>query len=246
MIPNRIIRALRRVTGTNRQKLTDIHPRKVSYAQCGEDIIVKLVLDALRIEKPTYLDLGAFDPVALSNTYLFYTLGCSGVCVEPDPVCFDRLKRKRSRDTCLNVGVGVEANSEADFYVMSEATLNTFSEEEATRIDTTTSYKIVRKTKVPLITVSQIIEQHFAAAPNFVSMDIEGLDLAILKSFDFERWRPQTFCVETAQFSEHSSQAVKLDEIITFMEQQNYFVYADTFLNTIFVDKAAWKDDKTG
>ena len=42
---------------------------KKSYSQCGEDIIVGLVLDGLGIAKPTYLDIGTHDPVVLNNTY---------------------------------------------------------------------------------------------------------------------------------------------------------------------------------
>ena len=41
-----------------------------SYAEMGEDLILASIFEQLRIEHPTYLDVGAWDPIELSNTYL--------------------------------------------------------------------------------------------------------------------------------------------------------------------------------
>jgi FkbM family methyltransferase len=152
---------------------------KISYSQYGEDLIIKSIFDALKIKKPSYLDIGASDPVSLSNTYLFYTLGCKGVLVEPDPALFFRLKIKRRRDTCLNIGIGT-SNSKADFYIMSSKVLNTFSKEEAIRYQEYGTYKIEKTIKVQIKTVNDVIEENFDKYPNFVSLDVEGLELAIL------------------------------------------------------------------
>lgn len=222
------------------KRLLPTRDYKRSYAQCGEDLIVSSAFSILGISNPSYLDLGAHHPTYLSNTYYFYRQRRYGVCVEPDPVCFKSFQKKRKRDVCLNVGAGIEANAEADFFLMSAATLNTFSQEEAERIDKETSYKIIQQIKVPLVPINQIIEQHFRSAPNFVSLDIEGLDLELLHSFDFDRWRPEVFCIETVVFSESRSGSVKTTDIIQFMKKQGYFVFADTYINTIFVDQVRW------
>ena len=214
--------------------------RKISYAQCGEDIIVSGLFQTFGIQKPSYLDLGAHHPTYFSNTYYFYLRRSFGVCVEPDPVSFQRIRRKRGRDICLNVGVGTTSQDKAEFFLMSESTLNTFSESDARRIDADTSYKIVGTAQIPLVSVNEIIEQNFSGKPNFVSLDIEGLDLEILTTFDFGRWRPEIFCIETVVFSDKRSEAVKIPEIARLMEQHGYFAYADTYINTIFVDEAVW------
>ena len=216
--------------------------RKISYSQSGEDLIVTGLFNMLGIQKPSYLDLGAYHPTYLSNTYVFYQRRCRGVCVEPNPVYHKGFQKKRKRDVCLNVGVGALTQAQADFFLMSEATLNTFSEKEAMRIDAETPYKIVRKILIPVISINEIIAQNFQAAPNFVSLDVEGLDLEILTAFDFKRWRPAVFCIETALFSDKREDAAKIPQIADFMEQQGYFAYADTYLNTIFVDKIVWSE----
>lgn len=214
---------------------------KISYSQCGEDLIVDFILDAgLGIKNPSYLDLGAYDPVCLSNTYLFYRRGGSGVCVEPDPFLFAAISRKRSRDICLNIGVGLAGQSTANFYVMSSRTLNTFSKKEAERYRSYGNNKIEQVIPIPLLGVNDIIEQNFKACPNFVSIDVEGLDVDVLKSFDFSKYRPEVFCVETITYTEDNSER-KVYEIMELMDSRGYFVYADTFINTIFVEKEAWK-----
>ena len=104
-----------------------------SYSQQGEDLIVESICGFLKILKPTYLDVGAADPVGDNNTYLFYCKGCRGVLVEPNPALCRRLKEVRPKDTLLNIGIGTTDQTAADYYVMSGPWLNTFSKEQAER-----------------------------------------------------------------------------------------------------------------
>lgn len=215
--------------------------RKTSYAQSGEDIIVDYVLSWMKIEKPTYLDVGAHHPKWLSNTYLFYKRGCRGVCVEPDPDLYKKIKRSRNGDVCLNVGVGLQGNTKADLYVMSPRTLNTFSRDEVDRYSIYyDGCKVDKIISVDLLSMNDILSKHFSEVPNFLSIDVEGLDDSITKSIDFERFRPQVICIETVSYSMDKS-LEKSSSIATHMEGNDYFVYADTFINTIFVDARAWR-----
>ena len=67
-------------------------------------------------------------------------------------------------------------------------------------------------------------------------MDVEGLDLEILRGIDFLKYRPVAVCVETVNFT-FDHKKMKNKDIINFMESQGYFVYADTGINSIFADK---------
>jgi FkbM family methyltransferase len=221
-----------------------VHARK-SYAQCGEDLLLRSLLNSLEIEKPYYLDIGAHHPRYLSNTYLFYRSGAHGICIEPDPNLFKVIKNSRGRDLCLNVGIGFNSNSQADFYVMTVPTLNTFSKEEAENYHANSPYKIKHVIKLPLITVNSVLEQHAKRVPDLVSLDVEGLDLNILKSFDFNRFRPKLFCVETIHF-DNKYKEVKNEDIISLMKENDYIVVADTWLNTIFADRKTWEGRKMG
>ncbi len=105
-------------------------------------------------------------------------------------------------------------------------------------------HRITKTIRLKLNTVNDIVAQHFAdspsKAPNLVSLDVEGLDYAILQSFDFAAYRPEVFCLETLTFAEDKSER-KLTEIIELMHGCGYMAYADTYINTIFVDATAWQ-----
>lgn len=214
-------------------------PCKVSYAQCGEDLILDHLFTWLKIDRPCYLDIGAHHPLLLSNTYFFYSKGCRGVCVEPDPALFHEITRRRPGDTCLNVGVGLAPQDKAPFYVMSASYLNTFSKAEALRCQGYGTVQIEKVIEVPMLSVNRIIADNFAQCPNLVSIDVEGVDLEIVRSFDFDISRPEVFCVETITYTQDHTEE-KVNEIIAHMAEKDYFVYADTYINTIFVDKYAW------
>jgi FkbM family methyltransferase len=213
-----------------------------SYSQCGEDLVIEQLFMALGIERIQYLDIGAHHPSYLSNTFYFYLKGNSGVCVEPDPVLYKHFPKFRPRDIHLNCGVGIDEGF-AEFFVLSTPTLNTFSEKEASEYVASGKYLITKKLNIKIQKINTIIESNFTAYPNFVSLDIEGWDLVVLNSLDFEKYRPQVFCIETLSYTEDRSER-KLDEIIDFMHSRDYLTYADTYINTIFVDRSAWESRK--
>jgi FkbM family methyltransferase len=238
------------LTGAVKKILTRTFFRHIrrSYSQSGEDIIICDLFSRLGIRHPTYLDIGANEPVALSNTYRLYTRGSTGVCVEPNPVLYEKLTEKRKRDIIIHAGVAYNESREADFYVFphSRHGLNTFSKEEASFWEETGTAEIGRSKvekiiRMKLVDINELMEQHFSPGPDFVSVDVEGLDLAILKTIDFNRFKPHAFCIETLKF-EKDNKEVKNQEIISFLVERGYFIYADTYINTIFCNSLSYKN----
>lgn len=209
-----------------------------SYAQQGEDLIVQNLLDVIGIEKPTYLDVGAYDPILHSNTYLMYLRGGHGVLVEPNPAKLERLQSVRPRDQTLNVGVGLASQPyTADYYVIggpSKGLFNTFSKKDADLLQANSHgvHFIEKVMALPLENINTLMQRYLGAAPSFLSIDTEGMDLDILKSMDFARYRPDVLCVETLELGGNQ---VNMD-IVRFLESKRYSVRGATFVNTIFLD----------
>ncbi len=215
--------------------------RKASYSQSGEDLIVKFVFDSLGIKKPSYLDIGAHQPYYISNTALLYQNGSRGVNIEPDPNLFTGINRARRKDMNLNCGVG-EREGVMDFYVINASTLNTFSKEEVESYSEQGDYKVVKTIPVLVKTVDSILNEYLDGKfPDFLSLDVEGMDEAIIKSIDYDGSCPTVICVETISFS-NSGNGVKNNSMVAFLESKGYMVYADTYINTIFVREDKWKD----
>lgn len=209
---------------------------ELSYSQAGEDRILKHLFDSNRKTKISYLDIGTNHPLMNNNTFLFYKNGGRGVCVEPNPELAQLIRKLRPNDVCLNVGIGVNDNEVADFYSMSSHTLSTFSKDDAERLNAEGQYKITQVLKLPLKNINTIIKENFKETPDLVSIDVEGWNVEIINSFNFNLFRPYCFCVETINFGENTKEE-KLEAIFKVFEENEYYVYGETHLNTIFLDK---------
>lgn len=211
-----------------------------SYSQSGEDMIVRFVLNGLGISKPTYIDIGAYHPYYLNNTAYFYSSGCSGINIEPNPNLFKAFKKNRRRDINLNIGVS-DVEGDLDFFVMSADTLSTFSSDEADKFVAEHNMQIVEKIKVRVRPVSDILSEYLPGRfPDFLTIDAEGIEEKILSSIDFDIWKPLVICCETISYSTTGA-GIKNTFVMEYLLSKGYMVYADTYINTIFVLESAWK-----
>jgi FkbM family methyltransferase len=202
---------------------------RLSFSQQGEDIVLyHLLRDAMRIEKPTYLDIGAADPIESSNTYLLHWTGGHGVLVEPNPAYHERLRMHRPHDTVVGVGVGVTDASEADYYVIrGNPTLNTFSKEDVAVLRERAKQEVVEKVlKIPLVGVNKLIAKYLGAAPDLLSIDVEGWDFAILRTLDFARYRPAVIIAES----------LPAGPIPKLLASKGYELRGASMYNAIFAD----------
>ena len=209
---------------------------QTSYSQAGEDAILKFLFNDFGKRKISFLDIGTNYPTLGNNTFLFYSKGSRGVCVEADASLISLIKESRPHDKVISVGVSVSGETEADFYVFDVDGLNTFSKEEADYRSGFGNCKVIDVIKVPLININDLIKDNFQSYPDLLSIDIEGLDLEVLKSLNYNLYPIPVICVETCQYSENHIRP-KNHTIRQFMESVGYEVYADTYINTIFVNK---------
>jgi FkbM family methyltransferase len=211
---------------------------KKSYSQCGEDILVQYIFNLRGIPKPSYIDIGAFDPLVLSNTAILYKKGSKGINVEANPKLIDQFHRFRPNDINLNLGIGSEEGT-LEFYIMKEKAHSTFSKVEAENL-ISNGHEIEEITKVKVSTLSKILEEYCGNKfPDFLSIDVEGLDLDILKSIDFEITAPKVICVEAADYSPIGAGERRV-ELLDFLVSKGYYEYANTNLNAIMVKRDFW------
>lgn len=207
-----------------------------TYSQAGEDAVLNFLFTDKKMDFVSYLDIGTNTPDHLNNTYLLYKNGNKGVCVEADITLIPAIEHLRPNDTVINAGVAVSDAAEADFYIFDIKGLNTFDKDEAEKRQASGTFKVVNVVRVSLVSINSIIENNFKSYPDFLSIDIEGLDLDVLKSLDFDRFPIPVICVETCMFSENHIRP-KDHSIVEFVLSKGYEVYADTYINTIFVNK---------
>jgi FkbM family methyltransferase len=220
------------------QHRPSIFYQKRSYSQSGEDLVISFLLNLLHGSRSKkYLDLGAHHPYSLSNTALLYEAGGCGILVEPDPNLAKKLADKRPRDTVLECGVHFSGEVNAEFFVIDPPTLNTFSRKEMERY-VAMGHKLKDIINVELMNVNSILKM--AEELDLLSIDIEGLDKDILEQIDWQKYRPTCVCIETISY-EKFAEPKKIHAIRDIMIANDYILYADTFINSIFVDRYKWK-----
>jgi FkbM family methyltransferase len=175
--------------------LKDVRALRVSYAQNWEDVRLARVFPG---GSGTYLDVGAFEPVFHSVTKLFYERGWRGVNVEPQPPIFARLAAERPGDVNLNVGLADRADVLTFYETPGWPGLSSFHPSvpyEARK----RGVEVIERT-IPVVTLAEVCDRHVGAgrAVEFLKVDAEGYERAVLEGGDWSRWRPRVVLVEAS------------------------------------------------
>lgn len=165
-----------------------------SYSQHREDLIVDKLLGYK--ENGFYVDVGACDPVRSNNTMRFYKKNWSGVNIEPNSSCLEKFASTRQGDINLNIGIGSEVSS-GIFYSFLPSTRSTFSEEIANEL-IEKGLTLKEKNEVEIWPLSLVFEKYGADKEiDLLSVDTEGYDYQVIKSNDWNRFKPSVICIES-------------------------------------------------
>jgi FkbM family methyltransferase len=208
--------------------------KKTSYSQVGEDLICDFFLG--KRKTGFYVDVGANDPIHLSNSYYFYKKGWQGICVEPNPQRSKLFKIVRPRDVVLNMGVGSTEGS-LDYFVFQPDTVSTFNEDEAKEF-VKLGHKLVKTQKIYVNSLANILEKNLPKKANIdiLSSDTEGFDLKVLQGNDWQKFRPKLVVVETAKYRGGYLERDNKD-FDQLMASKEYLKLADTYINGIYIEK---------
>lgn len=204
------------------------------YSQEGEDLfLARLLADR---SSGFYVDVGALHPVRFSNTYLLYKRGWSGINIDATPGSMESFKRLRPGD--MNIECMISSDpSPRYYYEFEEPALNTMSE-KLVRQREMEGHRVVRRLLLQPTPLAAVLENYLPAHTviDVMSVDVEGSDLAILKSNDWDRFRPRIVIAELLGTSlENISQC----EIYQFLASHDYELVAKLFNSAIFVARTA-------
>jgi len=211
-----------------------------TYSQAGEDLVVQALLSAIMLRLAPnaniyYLDIGANHPIQTSNTYLFYKKhNAHGVLFDADPELIPALQSVRPRDTVVHTAVSARRDA--------TVTLNVSEAKELSSLDAShvrafaglgEIANIAKQIDVPNLHIDDLLTQYGQQSIQYLSIDVEGEDLPIMRAIDFDRYRPWILsCEPSAQI--HPDNPRRMYQTMT---QAGYCLVANTVINLIFVDK---------
>ena len=171
--------------------LKDLENMSISFSQHGEDLVIlEHLLGLKRSSKGIYIDAGCFDPVVFSNTRLLNLHGWQGINIDAAEDVIAKFDQDRPHD--FNIRAALSDRRQTMFLDgpngsarrrLSERT-GVGSEVDKTCVETTT------------LDVVLSLSPRADKDVDFLDVDCEGHDLAVLRGFPFARIRPKLIAIE--------------------------------------------------
>ena len=196
------------------------------YSTFGEDRILACYLPELTGE---YIDVGSGNPRNGSNTYLFYRRGWAGITIDPIKTVWELQKKKRPKDTQIIACISNSPEKQVEFH---EYTADDFSTDSADRVQflSNLGIKSVSTFKVDTLKLSSLVNPTGPLEPAFLDIDVEGNELSVLESNNWEIYLPRVVCIE-----EWKSPLYKDSPVRLFLEKKGYKIVSRAFITSIYV-----------
>ncbi|MBL8350023.1 MAG: FkbM family methyltransferase [Burkholderiaceae bacterium] len=207
-----------------------------SYSQEGEDLVLQRLFESS--PAGVFVDVGAHHPFRFSNTFLLYRRGWRGINIDARPDAMAAFHRHRPRDVSLELGVSAEPGR-LQFSVFEEPALNTFDPAlaqqrrdagwpmQGTRWVECQPLAAILDRELPTLGVQDI---------DLLSVDVEGLDLEVLRSNEWSRYRPLAVVAEV--LGTDITDMLESD-VARFMDSVGYRPYAKLVNSAVFVRRNA-------
>jgi FkbM family methyltransferase len=208
------------------------------YGQCGEDLIVvslveaEAVRDGTDLGKAKYLEIGGNHPFATSATFLLHKkLNMHGVIVDANPALILELRKGRPRDTIVHAAIHDDNASIARLVLSKFDEISSLDRSMVQRWDGGKAGE-AGVIEVPAMRINDVVRRYLGdTAPFFLSIDVEGYDLRLLRDFDFSRYQPRFVQVE---YVDNLYPPGNSRDIIDYMCSVGYVLTAKTDVNLIF------------
>jgi FkbM family methyltransferase len=184
--------------------------------------------------KGFYVDIGAFHPLRFSNTQLFYEKGWQGLNIDATPGSMEEFKKVRKRDINIEASVS-ESGEDLEFFSFKEPALNSFDRElSEERIDK--GWELIEIKTVKTYKINDLLSKHITENRkiDFINIDIEGLDLSILKDLDWGSYSPDFLLFEALDMVNSGIIDYKDSEEYKFFESKGYEIVGKTRRTLIF------------
>ena len=194
-----------------RNKIIKLLKLFISFSDEGEDKLLLQILTTRGFRRGTYLDIGAYHPIKVSNTYLLYLWGWRGTCVDINNKW--KFKLLRPRDKFIYGYVDAEVS-----YLFPRKLFTSSIPIATNRMKRGWSYKV--KYNIPRIDALQFKDY------DLLDLDVDGLDFRILKRL-LSVHRPKWILVEDKCLDEQL-------EIHHYLINEGYKRIANTTRNGIY------------
>jgi len=203
--------------------------KKKTYSMDGEDLFID---NFFKNKTGLYVDVGAYHPLELSNTYLLYKRKWKGINIDINSLSIEYFDFLRPNDINLNLGVARKNSTKMIYFQKNKSPLNTLNLMHAKKIFSNTfkQKKIKTKTLTNILDKTKFKRKEI----DFLNIDTEGSDLEVLKSLDFKKYKPKLICVELIDHFGPDQKKIKKHKIYKFLKDKKYKLVWSGYFSHIF------------
>jgi FkbM family methyltransferase len=217
---------------TPRWTRDEIRALRFGFSQCGEDQVLLGLFSDLGIERGTYVDVGAYDPVNISNTLLLHKQGWHGVNIDLNAVAIERFKQVRPDDTNLHAAIS-DHSQVVSVHQYRAAVLNRIASADEKDTKALGLFDPIATISMQTSTLRDLLARHPPPGDkiDYLNVDCEGHDLHVLQSMDWARWRPAVITVEALD-------AQSQEALERYLSNQGYELTNKMHLTLFFCPRA--------
>ncbi len=166
------------------------------HSQNFEDVLLARCFEG--VGKGFYVDVGAEDPDIGSVTRYFYERGWRGLNVEPVPEFHRRLQQRRPRDLNVAVAASDRDGLELEFTVVPGTGLSSLAPGAGSRPEREQGgVEATHRIRVRTARLDSLLEWARLPRIDFLKIDVEGHERAVLEGLDLAVHRPRLIVIET-------------------------------------------------
>ncbi len=146
----------------------------------------------------------------------------------------EQYRAARPKDTNLHLALSDKGGAEIDFFIFNDwGSSNTASPIFAAEVSKLRSVEVSKKIRVRCETLGNIFEQYCGGRTiDFLNIDVEALDLKVLRASDWEKWRPRVVAIEDFEFDFCQPDRSKIN---SFLVSKRYQLVSRNVYTSIFI-----------
>jgi len=148
-----------------------------------------------------------------------YKSGWRGINVDPNIDTIKLFNKYRPMDTNLHLGVS-KSEQDLTYYNFTHSGVNTFSKEHAEMKSNSNGNKLIDTQLLKCVPLSKILDENLKNSEQIdvLDIDVEGLDLEVLESNNWDKYRPKVILVEDREFRDQMQDSA----IFSFLNSHGY------------------------
>ena len=197
--------------------------KKPFYSDSGED---KFIISQFKKREGFYVDVGCHHPTRLNNCHLLYLNKWRGINIDINKVSIELFEVVRKEDINIHSAVSLKEKNIKFYYDKPLSLYNSLLKNKDLKFS-----KTVKSQKLTTILDSTKFKN---TKIDFLSVDAEGKDLEVLKSLNFQRYKPRFICIEIWGKEKNKKFTLQKNSTYDFLSKIKYKLVFNKKENYIF------------